>query len=381
MNQVKVLLIGVGGYGAMYLKALHENDLQADIVGICEIRQDLWDRFPFIKEKKIPVYPNVADFYAKDTADLAIISTPVHTHKALSLACLERGTNVLCEKPLCLTMEEAFCMQKAAEKAHRFLSVGYQLNYRRDVLALKQDILSGRFGAPKKLGILQAFRRGENYYARNNWAGKIMQNGIEVFDSPFSNASAHNFQMMTFLLGSSLRTSCDVQSLEANLYKGNPHVENYDICALRFASSCGATLCYYTAHPIEKDIEPKGIFEFEEGTITFDSWLPSFRARMKNGVEIDYSKVAPGDSIQKLRDAIEAVQNGGEPVCGVAADFGHIMAVRLSQQKPILPVRDSLRTIYQEEGDTFTKISGVSDVFEKCLPAFALPSEMGLALD
>ena len=72
------------------------------------------------------------------------------------------------------------------------------------MLALKNDILSGSFGAPIRLGILHGYRRGADYYRRNDWAGRIAVNGREVWDSPFSNASAHNFQMMAFLLGNAL---------------------------------------------------------------------------------------------------------------------------------------------------------------------------------
>ncbi|MCO7110464.1 hypothetical protein NIA69_16875 [Gemmiger formicilis] len=79
--------------------------------------------------------------------------------------------------------------------------MGYQLNYSRDVLALKQDILDGRFGKPIYMKALHAMRRGDKYYARNSWAGHIDVKGCAVNDSPFNNACAHQFQVMTFLLG------------------------------------------------------------------------------------------------------------------------------------------------------------------------------------
>lgn len=381
VKRVQVLLIGVGGYGRVYLDAMVHMQLDADIVGICEIMPDIRERFPCITERNLTVYTSVEDFYREHDADLAVISTPVHTHKELCLTCFSHKTNVLCEKPLCLTMEDVLFLKSAAEQSGCFLSLGYQLDYRRDILALKRDILHGLYGAPKCLGVMQAFRRGKAYYARNRWAGRITADGREVFDSPFANASAHNFQLMTFLLGDSMEACCDITGMEAELYRGNPAVENYDIAAIRCSTSCGATLLYYTAHPIERDIEPLGILEFEEGTITFDSWQPSFRAKRANGSVVDYSCVAPGDRMQKLIDAIDAVRQEDRPICGAAADFAHIQAVRMSQQLPVLPVRDTLRSSFIEGNDEFVKIDGIEPLFTACLKGHALPKELGKGLD
>ncbi len=379
-SKPRVLLIGAGGYGIVYLTGLLRDGYQGELVGVCDVACDIAKRMPIIEKWNVPVYAHPADFYAEHHADLAIISTPVHTHKALALCCLEHGSHVLCEKPLCLTLEDAQEMMDAAKKADRFLALGYQLNYRRDVLALKQDILAGRFGAPKRCGIVQAFRRGISYYKRNDWAGKIAVNGNEVFDSPFSNASAHCFQMMTFLLGDAMNTCCDVLSAEAELYRGNPDVENYDIAALRFESSCGAQLMYYTAHPILEDIAPRGVFEFEHAIVTFDSWQPSFRATLKNGVVIDYSHVSPGLEVQKLADALEAVHHGRAPVCGAETDIAHIRAVRMVQKLPILPVREALRIRHMENEEEYIGIQGLDDLFMDCLNHFALPSELRRSL-
>ncbi len=377
----RVLLVGAGGYGALYLREMIGHDTGADIVGICDVSADIQQKIPVIREKGIPVYDSLEAFYAKDTADLAIIVTPVHYHTEMTQTCLAHKTNVLCEKPLCLTMAEAEGMLEAAKAAGKFLALGYQLNYRHDVLALKRDILSGRFGQPKRLSIYHCYRRGSKYYARNNWAGRIRADGREVFDSPFTNACAHNFQMMTFMLGDSLRTACDVTSVEAELYHANPNIENYDIAALRFLTTGGVPLLYYTAHPIQSvDLGPCGVFEFEKGTITFHTEKPSFKAVMQDGTSLDYSLINAGSPMQKLYDAIDCVKNGGEPVCGVAADMPHIRAVRMVQEQPVRHVRADLLCTMKTDDDTFLYVRGLEDIFANCARAWALPSEIGYTL-
>lgn len=370
----RILLVGAGGYGGVYLRALTRDDAAATLAGICDIRAD-------VRPDGIPVYPTVEAFYEKDTADLAIIVAPVHFHLPMTLTCLAHGTNVLCEKPLCMTVEEADTMSEAAKKAGRFVSLGYQLNYRRDVLALKDDILTGKFGRPKRLAVYHCYRRGARYYARNDWAGHIHVGGREVFDSPFTNACAHNFQMMTFLLGDAPRTACAIADVQGELYHGNPVVENYDIAALRFLTPQGVPLLYYTAHTLKTEtLGPVGRFEFEGGVVTFAGEGSSFRATLADGSTIDYGAVDPGTPMQKLDDAIACVLHGGAPVCGIEADLAHIQAVRMAQALPIRQVRQALRRTMDVDGDTVLYVDGLEDVFAASARAWALPSEIGLGL-
>lgn len=381
MNRPRVLLVGAGGYGSVYLREITKQDIGADLVGICDISPDLTQKFPVILEKGIPVYQSLEAFYENHAADLAVIVSPVHYHTQMVLTCFAHGTNVLCEKPLCLTLEEAGRMAEASRESGKFLALGYQLNYRRDVLALKRDILAGRFGLPKRLSIYHCYRRGMNYYARNNWAGRITADGREVLDSPFANASAHYFQMMTFLLGDSMRTACDVERVEAELFHGNPQVENYDIAAMRFWTPQGVPILYYTAHPLKTaELGPYGVFEFEKGRVIWEPGSPSFKAVMADGETFDYSAIAPGSPLQKFYDALECVTNGTVPVCGVEADYPHIRAVRMVQEQPIRSVRDDLRRSCQMDGDTFLYIEGLEDIFMNSARAWALPSEAGYTL-
>lgn len=117
-----------------------------------------------------------------------------------------------------------------------------------------------------------------------------------------------------------MRTACDIESVQAELYRANPTIENYDIAALRFQTAQGLPLLYYTAHPIRTEFwGPVGVLEFENATITYTREKPVFRGVMADGSAFDYSGVAPGADMQKLMDAIQAVDSGDPPLCGVEA--------------------------------------------------------------
>ena len=284
IDRVRILLVSVGMYGQKYLAEATAHDVGGDVAGIVDVAENLAEKFPVIAEKGIPVYPSLQAFFARDHADLAVISSPIHLHAAMVLECLRNGVNVLCEKPLCLTEQETRAMAEAARQAGRFLAVGWQLNYDRAVLCLKKDILSGRFGRPLRVRCVHAMRRGRNYYARSGWAGRITADGREVLDSPFMNACAHHFQLMTFLMGDTMETPAALKEVQGELYRGNPDVENYDIASLRFMTDNDVPILYYTAHPLRtKNLGQDGLAEFEGGTLTWGKGRPFQMTTDKRG--------------------------------------------------------------------------------------------------
>ena len=213
--------------------------------------------------------------------------------------------------PVDSSLSKTRSLSEAARKAGRFLALGWQLNYDRAVLSLQRDILSGRFGRPLRLRCLHAMRRGRNYYGRSAWAGRITADGREVLDSPFMNACAHHFQLMTFLLDERLGEGAKV---EGELYRGNPDVENYDIAALRFLTADGVSLCYYTAHPLQtKHLGQDGLGEFEHGTLTWGRGRP-FRVVTDTGEVIEYGMDGGTPLMQKLYDAVQCCRDGIEQI-------------------------------------------------------------------
>ena len=379
-RRVRVVLVSVGMYGHKYLEEMTRGDTGGEVAGIVDVAENLAARFPVIRERGIPVYRSLRDFFAERRADLAVISSPIHLHAAMVEQCLEKGANVLCEKPLCLTEAETLRLADRSRETGRFLALGWQLNYDRAVLALKRDILEGRFGKPLRMRCVHAMRRGRNYYARSGWAGKITADGREVLDSPFMNACAHHFQMMTFLLGESMETAEDVVRVRGEVCRGNPEVENYDIAALRFTTRHGTEILYYTAHPLEtRNLGQDGEARFERGTLTWGKGK-HFIVRTDDGEEIDYGADGNTPMMQKLHDAIRCTREGEKPLCGPLAGLAHLHAVRLAQALPVRNVEpDRVRWI-EEDGDTFPRVGGLEEIFLASARQWALPGEIGLSL-
>ncbi len=384
VQTVRILLLGICGYGSNYIKEFSERNIpNARIEGICEVVSNARDLYPIIRQQNIPVYTTPEDFYKEHQADLAIVSTPIHLHYGQIITCLTHGSHVLTEKPVCTSVAGARRLEALEEKSGRFISVGYQLNYSRDVLQLKQDIMDGRFGRPVYMKALHAMRRGDKYYARNGWAGRIDVNGCRVNDSPFNNACAHQFQVMTFLLGDRLDRAAELAEVTAEPYKANRGVENYDAVAVQAKTVSGVPVWYFTAHSLaDKKLGPVAEYRFEKGTVYFgrdfgQGIQADYRYVGDDGTTIDYAGIPKGERLQKLYDAIDAVRKGGHPVCTVQCAIPHLEAVEKIAQMPIRLVPEEQIQDLQEDGDTFHTIRGLHDVWLTCFNNRCMPSQMG----
>lgn len=364
MSKAKVLLVGIGGYGENYIKEFLERDIpNAELVGVAD---PFIDKSPYrseIEKRGIAICRSPESFYLEHgKVDLTVISSPIHTHYGYIVSAFKAGSNVLTEKPVVIDLGKLDHLIALEKETGLFASVGYQLCFSRDVLKLKEDILSGVFGKPLRMKSIRMMRRGDKYYARNGWAGKLKCHGDYVFDSPVSNACAHQIQNMLYLLGPTMEGTADVVSVDAGLYKGRPQIENYDAASLLIKTDRDVDILYWTAHCIdEAKVGPRSEFEFENATIYEDS--NSFKAVFRDGREIDYSLLDKGDRMQKLYDSIDAALDGSRPCCTLSTSRAHVKAVLLAEKHPVYLCYDAEKKTLPD-GDGYYSVPGLSERFQ-----------------
>jgi myo-inositol 2-dehydrogenase / D-chiro-inositol 1-dehydrogenase len=84
-----------------------------------------------------------------DAVDAVVIASPAGTHEELTLACLQEGKPVLCEKPLAATAEACGRIVEAeAALGRRLVQVGFMRRYDPAYLELKRGLDEGAIGAP-----------------------------------------------------------------------------------------------------------------------------------------------------------------------------------------------------------------------------------------
>ena len=83
---------------------------------------------------------------ARDDIDVVHVCTPNSTHAEISVAALESGKHVMCEKPMAINAAEAKAMLDASQKTGRLLTIGYQNRFREDSLFMKSLCEAGELG-------------------------------------------------------------------------------------------------------------------------------------------------------------------------------------------------------------------------------------------
>lgn len=147
MRKFKVGIVGVGGIAnGKHMPALSKLS-NVEIVAFCDI----------IKERAVEgakkygapeakVYTDYRDLVARDDIDVVHVCTPNLYHSEITVAALESGKHVLCEKPMAIDYAGAKAMVEASKRTGKKLSVGYQSRYRPDSSYLKSYIDDGGLG-------------------------------------------------------------------------------------------------------------------------------------------------------------------------------------------------------------------------------------------
>ena len=141
---IRLGLVGLGYWGPNYARVVSEIP-DAELVAACDISDDalalVRARYPTVRTSRDP-----AAVIDADDVDAVIIATPTSSHYPLSLAGLEAGKHVLCEKPLARTTAECDELIAAAGQGGRTLFVGHTFIFNPAVRRMRELIAGGEAG-------------------------------------------------------------------------------------------------------------------------------------------------------------------------------------------------------------------------------------------
>ncbi|MFC4596909.1 Gfo/Idh/MocA family protein [Cohnella hongkongensis] len=147
MTKVNVGMIGCGGIAmGKHLPSLAKIP-EAQLVAFFDISSD---RAHEAKNKfgthDARVYHDVYELLRDPDVHVVHVCTPNDTHAEISIAALESGKHVLCEKPMAKTAEDARRMLETSQRTGRKLSIAYQNRFRADSRWLHQACREGKLG-------------------------------------------------------------------------------------------------------------------------------------------------------------------------------------------------------------------------------------------
>ena len=168
----KVLLLGLGRWGANHLRNLNNLPIELYVAEVGEKQLEPARKLGIPAER---MTTNYKDFIAK--IDAVVVVTPAQLHFPQCQEFLEAGKDVFVEKPLTLANEEARQLAELAAKRQRILQVGHILRFDPASLWLRDAIQNGEFGRVNMIrGHFGGFKRPRND------SGVMFADGIHFAD-------------------------------------------------------------------------------------------------------------------------------------------------------------------------------------------------------
>jgi predicted dehydrogenase len=184
-SKLKVAVIGVGGIARTHMPGWEASE-HAEVVAVSDIFEPV--ARTFAETYRIgQVYTNPADIFADPDIDIVDICTPNMSHADLSIAALNAGKHVICEKPLAPTPGEIRRMIAARDASGKTLMTAQHFRFSGASQAMKREIDAGALG-----DIYHArswmLRRGwipvrpGFIYKKNSGGGPCIDIGVHILD-------------------------------------------------------------------------------------------------------------------------------------------------------------------------------------------------------
>ncbi|UWR21868.1 Gfo/Idh/MocA family protein [Sulfitobacter sp. S190] len=142
-----------------------------------------------------------------DRVDLVTVATPNNTHFEITKAFLEAGFNVLCEKPMTMTVEQGEEIVRVAEKSGKICAVNYCYSAYPMVREMRQMVRSGQVGRVRL--VVANFSHGHHGDASDADNPRVRWRydpGMAGVSGQFADCGIHAMHMASFIAGDEVRS-------------------------------------------------------------------------------------------------------------------------------------------------------------------------------
>jgi predicted dehydrogenase len=167
-KKIRVAVIGAGAVAQINHIPAYGRLETAEVVAVCDTDVEKAKRVA----ARFGVPTATADhneLFARDDIDAVDVCVPNHLHAPISIAALNAGKHVLCEKPFSRSPAEAARMVAAAEKSGTVLMAAFNNRFRNDAQLLKTFVEKGEVG--------------HIFYAKTGWLIKHASWDVESWKS------------------------------------------------------------------------------------------------------------------------------------------------------------------------------------------------------
>ncbi len=311
---MKYAIIGCGRIAQNHIKAALDNNL--NIVALCDVLEDNID--DIIEKNQIENTKKYFDYkqmILENEIDLISIATESGLHAEIALYCIENNINVIIEKPMAMSLEDADKIIALAEQKKVKVSACHQNRFNVAVQQLREAVERNRFGKISHGSIHVRWNRNKDYYTQAPWRGTWAQDGGALM-----NQCIHGIDLLRWMMNDEI---IEVYGKTQQQFHNYLETEDIGMAVVTFKNGAIATI-EGTTNVYPKNLEETLYIFGEKGTAklggksvnTIDVWdfADITEEDQKNkGFEEQTQNVYGNGHTSLFADMIDAIKNDRDP--------------------------------------------------------------------
>lgn len=218
-------IVGCGRIARRHCDLLGENQIGgARLIAVCD--RQLERARAIGHSKNVNTYDDMHDMMRSEKPDVVSVLTESGSHAQHVVALAPYGADIVVEKPMALTLDDADRMIEACDRNGVRLFVVKQNRFNLPVVQLRKALDAGRFGKLVLGTIRVRWCRTQEYYDQDSWRGTWAYDG-----GVLTNQASHHIDLLEWMMG-------DVESVFAKSTTALVNIEAEDtaIVTLKFKS-------------------------------------------------------------------------------------------------------------------------------------------------
>lgn len=253
---MKYALIGCGRISPNHIEAAKNNKL--DFVAMCDVlfnvMQEKSDKFNLESVRK---YTDYKVMLREEKPELVAIATESGKHAAIALDCIAAGCNVIIEKPIALSIDDANAIIEAGKEKGVVVCANHQNRFNKSIQYIRRALDEGRFGKLSHGAAHVRWNRGQSYYTQAAWRGTWAQDG-----GCLMNQCIHNIDLLRWMMGDNIN---EVMAYTDQLQHNYLETEDIGLALVKFANGSYG-LIEGTTNVYPKNLEETLYLFGEKGT-------------------------------------------------------------------------------------------------------------------
>lgn len=227
----RALLVGTGSVAESHMRAIEGSQGRVQLAGAVEIDAERLQVFG-AKYQLAALFTDYREALATVRPDIVLVAAPPALHTEMTIASLETGAWVLCEKPFCASLAELDRIEAAERRTGRFAACIFQQRFASSTAHVRQLTEEGLLGRPLVAVCNTLWFRDASYYAvpwRGKWATE--------FGGPTMGLGIHAMDHLLHLLGDWAEVRAQAATLDRDI-----EVEDVSLAMIRFANGAVASV-------------------------------------------------------------------------------------------------------------------------------------------